>query len=617
MQVGPYTLGRELGRGAMGVVYEAHDPLLDRPLAVKVVQVVSALDVTQVRREAKAAARLRHPHVVGLHAAGREEQYVWMAMDLIEGSALKDVVAERGPLEPRQAASISLELAEALHYAHSKGVLHRDIKPHNVLIDADGSSYLADFGLSKLLDPGATRLTETGDVIGTPAYSAPEQWRGQHDKVGPATDVYGLGGVLYEMLTGHSPFHDAADKVSMLKAVLNDAPAFPPHIRKRAGPDLVRICSRCLAKDPGARYRTAGELALALRSYLEGGRVRRRVPRRTPWIAAAALLGVVVGAGTTLGLGLRLEDRLPDDLAVLYDRGTTRVGRGAHEGALEDFDAVVAKEPDDAWVWFRVGAARFELEDHAGAVEAFDRALAADRSGLDESDLATVYTHRATALWELERNEEGLKSVERAIELWPHDGDAWHVRSLLRSRLEGDEVALADSNRALELDPRNHVARFQRAMFLAGLETPPSDDELIAEMERVAELAPDFWLAPYNQGLLHQGRDENDAAREAYRRAMLVQLESAKPFAASGGLLLKLTEWIDAYGDFSFAQDLEPGEPTHYWSRAAVLQNMGVRGEALQDVQAALERIGPEHDQYQALVEWRERLLQEMGGQPR
>jgi tetratricopeptide (TPR) repeat protein len=573
--------------------------------------------VTQVRREAKAAARLRHPHVVGLHAAGREDQYVWLAMDLIEGSALKEVIGERGPLDPRHAASVALELAEALHYAHSKGVLHRDIKPHNVLVDADGSSYLADFGLSKLLDPGATRLTETGDVIGTPAYSAPEQWQGQHDRVGPGTDVYGLGGVLYEMLTGHSPFHEATDKVSMLEAVLHDAPAFPAHVRKRAGPELIRICQRCLAKDPGARYRTAGELALALRAFLDGKRVRRRGPRIGWWLAGAALLGVLAGVGTTLGLGLRLEDRLPDDLQVRYDRGFTRVGREDYEGALEDFQAVLAAEPDVTWAWFRVGTCHSELDDHEAALAALDRALTCDLSDLEDSDLATIHVHRATVLWELERDEEALESIEAAIALDPHASDAWHVRSLIRSRLESDDAAVADSNRALELDPRSHVARFQRAMHMAGSTARPTDSELIAEMEAICELAPDFWLAPYNQGLLLQGNGDSQGALEAYRRAMLVQLENAKPFTASGNLRIDTTDWIDAYGDFSFAQDLEPDDSAHYWRRAAVLSQMGVRLEALEDLDAALERMDESDDQYQALLDWRDRLLQEIRQLPR
>ena len=622
MQVGPYTLGNELGRGAMGVVYEAHDPLLDRRVAVKVVTAATPLDLSQVRREAKIAARLRHPHVVGLHAAGREDGgRVWLAMDLVEGRTLKQAIQEHGPLPARRAAEVAEQLADALHYAHRQGVLHRDLKSANVLIDDDGQAFLADFGLSKLLDPSSTQLTQTGDMIGTPAYAAPEQLRGDHRQVGPATDVYGLGGILFEMLVGQPPFYDyQTDKLELIDAVLKVSPAFP---RGSRVPQRLRaICLRCLAKEPSARYHTAGELVSDLRRFLgqkdaPSGRGPQR--RWVPWAIGAA--GVLLGMGLAVALGLEWPEEFEPEIERHYDRGWERLGRGDQEGALADFMPVVEAHPEEAWVWYRIGQARHALEDFAGALEAYDQAFASpELDEYDDDNLSAFHRGRGNALRMLERREQALVELDKAVELAPESSDTVHLRGVIRSELGLKAEALADATRALELDPRNTTARFQRVICQVGGEEPPPDAELQSELEAILAIAPDYWKAHEQLGILYEAQGRGDDANDAYTQAISAMLDSTEPVVRRGMLNAGRRMMMDAYADYSLAQEKDPENPGFLWHRAAAVAGLAaIDSGSLTDLaimlyNQALEKIGPDHHLHAELTEQRDALMRQRYG---
>ncbi len=273
---GDYLLQSELGRGGMGMVYEAYQPELGRTVALKMMRAggsASAEELSRFRLEAAAAARLEHAHIVPLYDVGETAGRPFFTMKLIRGTTLARRLQD-GPLPPREAAEILAQVAEAVHFAHQRGVLHRDLKPSNILIDESDHPHVSDFGLAKQIDSGAS-LTRTGAVIGTPAYMPPEQAAGGRGELGPASDVYSLGAILYQMLTGRPPFQ-AASPVDTVLLVLEQDPLPPRMLNPKADRDLEMITLRCLQKAPDLRYATAADLACDLQAYLNGEPISAR-----------------------------------------------------------------------------------------------------------------------------------------------------------------------------------------------------------------------------------------------------------------------------------------------------------------------------------------------------
>jgi serine/threonine-protein kinase len=263
-----FELREELGRGGMGVVYRAWQKSLEREVAVKLIlrgELATAEEVARFQAEATAAGRLQHPQIVPIYEVGSAGGHCYFAMQLVEGTTLADRLSA-GPLVPRDAARVILAVARAIHYAHTQGVIHRDLKPANILLDADGEPHVTDFGLAKLLT-AATNLTRTGSVLGTPAYMAPELASGDRGAVGPASDIYSLGTILYALLTGRPPFQGPSpvDTVLML---LEQDPLPPRLLNRKLDRDLEIIVLKCLQKPPELRYESAAALADDLTAYL-------------------------------------------------------------------------------------------------------------------------------------------------------------------------------------------------------------------------------------------------------------------------------------------------------------------------------------------------------------
>jgi serine/threonine protein kinase/Tfp pilus assembly protein PilF len=325
---GDYELLEEIGRGGQGVVFRAWQRSLNRTVALKIIgtgQWATNAHLKRFRREAEAAAKLNHPQIVPIYEVGERDGRYYFSMRFVEGGQLDELVC-RGPMPVRQAVELIVKVARTVHYAHEHGILHRDIKPGNILLDANGEPHLSDFGLARLVEHGST-VTGTLEVMGTPSYMAPEQAVGNNAALGRGTDVYGLGAVLYELLTGHPPFAGGTT-YETIRLLLDSEPREPRLLNRKIDRDLSAVSLKCLEKNPRYRYSSALELAEDLERWLRHEPIRakrsgffthaRKWVQRNAMIAALIMLSVLLAAG----LGVMTWEResvrrIPAGIAVL------------------------------------------------------------------------------------------------------------------------------------------------------------------------------------------------------------------------------------------------------------------------------------------------------------
>ncbi|MBL4848651.1 MAG: serine/threonine protein kinase [Planctomycetes bacterium] len=313
-QVGPYKILGKLGEGGMGAVYRVQDPNLDRQLALKLIrmgQLDSPSALERFFREAQILARIKHPGVVQIHALEREADIAYLVQDIVEGECLADLCQDK-PLDPLEAARIVREVADAVAAVHREGILHRDLKPANVMLKPTGEPILLDFGIAR--DLNAERLTRTGAVLGTPIYMSPEQAGGEAPEVlGPHTDVYGLGVILYVLLRGQPPF--SGGQFSVIKAVLTDEPIWPSAERPNFPSELEAVLRVAMAKDVSKRYPSAEALRDELDLFLAGqptqagGRPPPKKPR-SKVLVPAWIAGVLIALQLVFVGGLAIKSAL-------------------------------------------------------------------------------------------------------------------------------------------------------------------------------------------------------------------------------------------------------------------------------------------------------------------
>jgi serine/threonine protein kinase/tetratricopeptide (TPR) repeat protein len=329
VEFGDYELLEELGRGSQGVVYRARQKSLNRTVALKIIALghwASKAHVKRFRREAEAAASLEHPCIVPIYEVGERDGACYFSMGFVEGGQL-DEVLKREPMPIRPAAELIAKLARTVHYAHEHGILHRDIKPGNILLDANGEPHLTDFGLARLVETESS-VTQTLDVLGTPSYMAPEQAVGNNAAVSSATDVYGLGAVLYQLLTGQPPFAGGTT-YETIKLLEDTEPRPPRLLNPKVDRDLSTICLKCLEKDPKRRYSSALALAEDLDRWLKHEPILARhtgpVARAGKWVRrnptsallAASLIALAAAAGWIVWKSEFIRQPLVTGIAVL------------------------------------------------------------------------------------------------------------------------------------------------------------------------------------------------------------------------------------------------------------------------------------------------------------
>jgi serine/threonine protein kinase/tetratricopeptide (TPR) repeat protein len=360
-ELGDYELLEEIGRGGQGVVFRARQKSLNRTVALKVIslgQWASKAHLKRFRREAEAAASLDHPCIVPIYEVDERDGSCYFSMKFVEGGQL-DEVTRRTPMPIRRAVELIAKVARTVHYAHEHGILHRDIKPGNILLDANGEPHLTDFGLARLVESESS-VTQTLDVLGTPSYMAPEQAVGNNAAVSNVTDVYGIGAVLYQLLTGHPPFAGGTT-YETIKLLEDTEPRQPRLLNPKIDRDLSTICLKCLEKDPKRRYSSALALAGDLERWLKHepilarhtgiiGRSRKWV-RRNPSSAllTASLIALAAAAGWIVWKSELIRQPLATGIAVLPFENLSEqdVTSSNRWGQREDAAAFVDGVQDD------------------------------------------------------------------------------------------------------------------------------------------------------------------------------------------------------------------------------------------------------------------------------
>ncbi len=653
-RLGEYDLLRTIGRGGMGVVYLARHRVLGREVALKVLEPgpfgPSPERWKRFLREGQALARLAHPNIVRIYDWGQEGEVGYLAMNLVAGPSFDEAV-RRGDLD-RPAILAKVEsIARALHAAHEAGIVHRDVKPANIRLDDSGEPILLDFGLVREMGiPGST--TRDGQAVGTPYYMAPEQCRGAHDEVDARTDVFALGVVLYESLTGRRPY-EGESALEVYAQIQSREPRPTRSLDPTVPPAVDRICLTAMARRREDRYPTALAMAEDVARFLRGEGVRARAPRprgRRRFVLPAGLVAVVsVTAGVAVLRPWGRAEPIPSALGAedYYSRGLERAEAGDVDGAIADYSKAIELDPSHARALAGRGALlvrrsggsagagdldrAIELDpdqpeylvdrgivrelrgDREGAVHDFGRAIALDGA------CSVALRHRA-ALRLLEGDLAGARAdLDRAIEVAPGDAETRRQRALVAEQQGDLGAAIADLGAAIELVPDRAEWLLARARlrFEAGDRAGALDDldralglepdsvqaileratgrmgvgrleEALADADRAVELAPESPKARLIRGSVHLTRRDLGAARADLDAALEIDPRFADALRVRAMLRRASGDLAGAAEDLGRAADASAGDWQIRLEHGVVLAEAGRKDEAREALQAAL-----------------------------
>jgi serine/threonine protein kinase/tetratricopeptide (TPR) repeat protein len=589
-ELGDYELLEEVGRGGQGVVFRARQKSLNRTVALKVIslgQWASKAHLKRFRLEAEAAARLEHPGIVPIHEVGERDGQCYFSMKFVEGGQLDEVV-RRAPMSIRQAVELIVKVARIVHYAHEHGILHRDIKPGNILLDAKGEPHLTDFGLARLVE-SESNVTHTLEVLGTPSYMAPEQAVGNNAAVSSHTDVYGLGAVLYQLLTGQPPFAGGTT-YETIKLLLDTEPRQPRLLNPKIDRDLSTICLKCLEKDPKRRYSSALALAEDLERWLKHEPIQARrtgiFARGKKWVQrnpssallAASLIALATAAGWIIWKSELIRQPLTTGIAVLpfENLNDQKENSVFADGVQDDILTKLAKIADLKVI------SRTSVMDYRGKrnVRQIGDALrvshvlegSARRSG-DRIHLNAqlVDTRTDTHVWaeEYDRDLNDLFAIQSEI--------AQKVAEHLQAKLSASEKASVDERPTQDLVAYDLYVRAVSLIYNAQLPSSANSvdrSEAVELLNKAVARDPNFFLAYCQLAFVHdlvyhQEIDHTPArlalAKSAIDSAFRLRSDSGEAhLALAWHLYWGYSEYARARAELALAQQSLPNNPRVY-----------------------------------------------------
>jgi len=522
-----YEILGELGRGGMGVVYKARQIKLNRVVALKMIlagNYAAHADLIRFLAEAEAVAGLQHPNIVQLFETGQHGRLPYFTLEYIDGGTLSDKVREQ-PLPPREAATLVEQVARGVQFAHDKGLVHRDLKPDNVLMTADGTPKVADFGLAKRMEV-QSGLTQTGAILGTPSYMAPEQADRKNNEIGPLADVYALGAMLYRLVAGRPPFQ-AATPLDTLVQVVGDEPVAPSQLQPKTPRDLETICLKCLQKEPSKRYASAKALADDLSRFLRGEPIVARpvgaAERALKWVkrnpmvttlVSAIIVSLLVGALISyLKYREASFERGRAEQALKSEADHRRIAERARDRTRQALDAMTStitgdslstqKEISDEQKKFLTQVLSYyqELADEKGEDEKsrLQTAQAAHRVGLIEYRLGHL-SEAATAM------RQACRAFEALVANFPQE--PVHRQNLATNH---HNLGLVLRDLGQETDAEKEIREALKVQEALAGERPDN-----------ASYRYDIAKSHNNLGGLLNGLNRREEAEEEYHRAMKI-----------------------------------------------------------------------------------------------
>jgi serine/threonine protein kinase/Tfp pilus assembly protein PilF len=622
-ELGDYELLEEIGRGGQGVVFRARQKSLNRTVALKVIslgQWASKAHLKRFRLEAEAAARLEHPGIVPIHEVGERDGSCYFSMQFIEGGQLDEVV-RREPMPIRRAVELIAKVARTVHYAHEHGILHRDIKPGNILLDQKGEPHLTDFGLARLVETEST-VTRTLEVLGTPSYMAPEQAAANNTQLTSATDVYGLGAVLYQLLTGHPPFAGGTT-YETIKLLLETDPRQPRQLNPKIDRDLSTICLKCLERDPQRRYPSALALAEDLERWLKHEPIQARRTgifargkkwvRRNPTSAllTASLIALAAAAGWIIWKSELIRHPLATGIAVLpFENLNDQKNNSVFADGVQDDILTKLAKIADLKVISRTSVMEYRGKRNVRQIGDALRVShvlegSARRSG-DRIHLNAqlIDTRTDTHVWaeEYDRDLNDLFAIQSEI--------AQKVAERLHAKLSASEKASIEERPTQDLVAYDFYVRAVSLIYNAQL---PSQANFVDRSEAVELLNktvardPNFFLAycqlAFVHDLVYEQEIDHTPARLALAKSAIDSAFRLRPDSGEAHLALGwhlywgYSDYARARAEIAVAQQSLPNNPRAFELAGLIDRRERRWAEATHNLERASE-IDPQNIPY-------------------
>jgi serine/threonine protein kinase/tetratricopeptide (TPR) repeat protein len=614
MDFGDYELLEQIGRGGQGVVFRARQKSLNRTVALKVISLgrwASKTHLKRFRLEAEAAARLEHPGIVPIHEVGERDGQCYFSMKFVEGGQLDEVVKQT-PMSIRQAAELITKVARTVHYAHEHGILHRDIKPGNILLDQKGEPHLTDFGLARLVETEST-MTRTMEVLGTPSYMAPEQAVGNNAAVSSATDVYGLGAVLYQLLTGQPPFAGGTT-YETIKLALDNEPRQPRQLNPKIDRDLSTICLKCLEKDPKRRYSSALALAEDLERWLRHEPISARHTgiftrgqkwvRRNPTSAflAASLLALAAVVGWNIWKSEFSREPVTSGIAVLpfENLSDEKEHTAFADGVQDDILTKLARIADLKVI------SRTSVMDYRGKrnmrrignelrVSHVLEGSVRRSSGRFYMNTQLVDTRTDTHVWaeQYDRDLNELFAIQSEI--------AQKVAERLNAKVTAEEKVAIELSATGDLDAFELYALARKLLPKTGNPIGAGvsgASQAVQLLNKAVARDPSFFQAYLLLAYIHEdfyrfGHDHTQArlalAEAALQEAFRLRPDAGETHLTRATHLYTMLDYAGALAELEIAEPKLPNNASVFSAKASIQRRQGRMEESIRNFQRAIE----------------------------